>query len=96
MDNQTNIKIPKRYHDAIKRVYKDSDGYWVDLEASYYVRGYSFFPEYHTIHEDTVADTLAMIRTISSFDAWNAAHAQDRGYRVVPSDTADYATEPLF
>ena len=31
MNNQINIKIPKKYQERIMEIYHDEDGYWVIL-----------------------------------------------------------------
>lgn len=64
MNNATNICIPKKYHDSIREIYKDQDGYWVVLNTGYYASGLGGYDEAHTIHEDTVKELLKQVRQI--------------------------------
>lgn len=64
MINKTTIKIPAKYVPMLELVEHDSDGYWAYTNAGYYS------PEMgcHTIHEDTQAALLAVIRGIEPCD----------------------------
>lgn len=53
MDKTLLNKIPKKYHPAIKDIYKDEDGFWAYIENGYKVKDY--YTE-HTIHEDTLTE----------------------------------------
>ena len=64
IDNNTNIKIPKKYQDRIKEIYHDEDGYWVILNKGWFCEDYGL----HTIHEDTQQDILRCIRETESCD----------------------------
>lgn len=64
MNNQINIKIPKKYQERIMEIYHDEDGYWVILNKGWcgYEQGC------HVIHEDTQHDMLRSIREIEVCD----------------------------
>ncbi len=53
MDKTLLNKIPKKYHPAIKDIYRDEDGFWAYIENGYKVKDY--YTE-HTIHEDTLTE----------------------------------------
>lgn len=53
MDKTLLNKIPKKYHPAIKDIYKDEDGFWAYIENGYKIKDY--YTE-HTIHEDTLTE----------------------------------------
>lgn len=61
MKNNTSMKIPKKYHAMIDEIVKDSDGIWVYTAKGFYSPEMSC----HTIHEDTQAEVLRVIRGIS-------------------------------
>lgn len=58
MENNTNVKIPKKYHKMIKFVDKDCDGYWVSLQDDYINETTCTW----TIHEYTVKDLLQALK----------------------------------
>lgn len=55
-------KIPKKYHKAIKAIYKDCDGYWAHIGNGYKVEDYL---AEHTIHEDTLIGFKQVFRHIT-------------------------------
>jgi len=61
MDKKLLNRIPKKYHAAIKDVYRDEDGYWciIGCNSGWKLEGY--FSDY-TVHEDTVHDIVTVIR----------------------------------
>ena len=64
MENTTNIKIPKKYHTAIKEIYKDEDGYWCILNKGYT----SGIDEGRVIHEESAKGLLREIRNIKEVE----------------------------
>ena len=54
-------KIPKKYHEAIKSIYKDEDGFWAYIENGYKIDNY--FSE-HTIHEDTLTEFKRIFKQV--------------------------------
>ena len=68
MKNDTNIKVPKKYHHMIEEIYQDSDGYWAVTSEGYYAAGTDPCPGLHTIHEDTHKEILEQIRMIKPCD----------------------------
>lgn len=54
------MKIPAQYKHRVKDVYRDEDGYWIILAASWKCPdGYA---GERTIHEDTAKEALAVLR----------------------------------
>ena len=51
--------IPKKYKNAVQEFYKDSCGYWLILNDGYILEDYYGA---HVIHEDTINDTLKVLR----------------------------------
>lgn len=51
--------IPKKYKNAVDEFYKDSRGYWLILNDGYILEDYYGA---HVIHEDTINDTLKVLR----------------------------------
>ena len=66
MNNETNIKLPKKYYTMIDEMYKDEDGYWVYTSKGYYAAGMD--KDCHTIHEDRQTELLQQIRRIEPCD----------------------------
>lgn len=64
MENNTNMKIPKKYHPMISNIDHDSDGYWVWISDGYYAGGMGGYDEIHVIHEDTQKEIMEQIRMI--------------------------------
>lgn len=64
MKNETNMKVPKKYHHMISEIYHDSDGYWCYTADGFY----SPYMDCHTIHEDTQKQLLEVIRGIEPCD----------------------------
>jgi len=64
MENTTNIKIPKKYHTAIKEIYRDSDGYWCMIKEGYT----SGIDEGRVIHEESAKGLLREIRNIRRYE----------------------------
>jgi len=64
VNNSTTIKIPAKYANMLEEVFKDSDGYW-----AYTAKGFHS-PQMgcHTIHEDTQADLMRVIRGVKPCD----------------------------
>lgn len=64
MINNTNIKIPKKYNEMIEEIYYEGkeDGYWCVLKEGFI----STDSECGTIHEWTVKDLLASLKSIIS------------------------------
>ena len=62
MINNTNIKVPKKYHHMIDEIYQDEDGYWCETAKGY--QAASVDRECHTIHEDTQKEILFHIKYI--------------------------------
>lgn len=60
MINNTTLKVPKKYHDMIEDIYKDIDGYWINLKEEFYSTGTGT----NTIHEYTQKDVLKELKTI--------------------------------
>lgn len=61
MDKTLLNKIPKKYHPAIKDIYKDEDGFWAYIENGYKVKNY--YTE-HTIHEDTLTEFKRVLASV--------------------------------
>ena len=63
MEKNINLlsKIPKRYHKAIKSIYKDEDGFWAYIGNGYKIDNY--FSE-HTIHEDTLTECKRIFKQV--------------------------------
>lgn len=55
-----NKYIPKKYRDYIEDVYKDIDGYWIELKPSYV----STTTECSTIHELTIKELKSELKSI--------------------------------
>jgi len=53
--------IPKRFHEAVKDSYHDSDGYWVILKDGW-IDGVMYS---HVIHTDTTAELREEARLIA-------------------------------
>lgn len=51
--------IPKKHKNAVADFYKDCDGYWLKLRDGYIMEDYYAA---RVIHEDTIKDTLAVLR----------------------------------
>lgn len=51
--------IQKKYKNAVDEFYKDSRGYWLVLNDGYILEDYYTA---HVIHEDTINDTLKVLR----------------------------------
>jgi hypothetical protein len=64
MKNETNIKVPKKYHNMLDNIYHDNDGYWAEQKVGYSFGGVSKGETCYSAHEDTVADLLKEIRTL--------------------------------
>lgn len=60
MTNNIEKYAPKKYHEAITDIYKDMDGWWVELKPEYV----STSTGTSTIHEFTVADMKKEFKTI--------------------------------
>lgn len=58
MNNQTKIKIPKKYQERVEELWYDSDGYWLILKEGWR----SPEMDCRTIHEDTQARVLNYLR----------------------------------
>ncbi|MDU4493542.1 MAG: hypothetical protein E7J02_12160 [Staphylococcus warneri] len=58
--NFLNKYIPKKYRTYINDVYKDIDGYWIELKPSYI----STTTECSTIHELTIKDLKNELKSI--------------------------------
>lgn len=54
-------KLPKKYRESIRDIYKDDDGWWICLNERglYELDGYA---SKYTIHEDTQAEAMAQFR----------------------------------
>lgn len=54
-------KLPKKYRESIRDIYKDDDGWWICLNERglYELDGYM---SQYTIHEDTQAEAMAQFR----------------------------------
>jgi hypothetical protein len=61
MDEKLLNKVPKKYHPAIKDIYRDEDGYWAYIENGYKIDNY--YTE-HTIHEDTLREFLQIFKYV--------------------------------
>lgn len=64
MNNQTKIKIPKKYESMLDEVFHDSDGYWAISK-----KGYRFEQtECHTAHDHTQKFLMEYIRSLEVCD----------------------------
>lgn len=61
MDNKLLTKIPEKYHESIKDIYYDDDGYWCIIGCKSGWKLYNYLSDY-TIHEDAFIDILKVIR----------------------------------
>lgn len=63
MEKNINLlsKISKRYHKAIKNIYKDEDGFWAYIGNGYKIDNY--FSK-HTIHEDTLTEFKRIFKQV--------------------------------
>jgi hypothetical protein len=62
MINSTNIKVPKKYHAAIKELYQDDDGYWCILNDGYNADGIDSKSECRVANGEDVKEILRQIR----------------------------------
>ncbi len=60
LENKYMKYVPKKYQAAIKDIYKDIDGYWVELHAEYI----STTTQVSTIHEYSLNDIRKQFKTI--------------------------------
>lgn len=56
--------IPKKYQSAVVDIYKDMDGWWIELSNDFI----STSTETHTIHEYTLADLKKQFKTITKVE----------------------------
>lgn len=69
MVNNTNMRIPKKYHKMIEQITYDSDGYWCTTEIGYYASGVD--EASHVIHEYTREEVMEQIRDIKPCNCYN-------------------------
>lgn len=55
-------KLQSRHPEKIRDWYKDSDGYWIDLQYGWQLQGT------HTVHEWNVRDALDMFKAVEPCD----------------------------
>lgn len=54
--------IPKKYREGVDNAFSDSDGYWIWLDKDH--EAYDGGEDCHMIHEYTIEDIKAAVRTI--------------------------------
>lgn len=65
--SKTLDKLAERHPDKIEMWYRDSDGYWVELNKGWQLDGC------HGVHEDTVADCLSAFKGVDTCDCADCA-----------------------
>lgn len=52
--------VPKKFHEAIREIFKDDDGYWVYLKHGWH----DGIMDCHVIHTDTIAELRSEVKFI--------------------------------
>ncbi len=68
MINTTNIKVPSKYKDGVKRIYKDEDGYWLYANNGWFISDYDPQSFMQSVCEDNASDILTHVRSLRRTD----------------------------